>query len=468
MNSRNRLGFLFSFSAIVIGIYCFLANQNSMYNYLGLIPLVYAINMFWFTAELTKKRNYGLTFVFYLSQILIYIRYVITPFSTVFSADFTNWGWGPDPSDETMLLAEILMCLELCFVFLTQYVAIGKFSKNRYVNRIQQTKEWEAYKDEQIGVLCAFALFAGVVVLYVQPERLIMEQYFSYASGKATSKVALEGAIEILAESFKKVFIILALILCKRGYDRKQNKFYIVLASAAILLNMMMNSDSTRIRMIFALLISLYFLNTLFGKISKAVYIICVGICLLAIINVSLVKFSYMIGNSTNPVKAVISLFMSQFQDYFSGPRIVGQMINTSKVYGDSISIQTMINDFTGSIPVISNYVDQTNRINYYFNIYCGTRNQSLIAPMLGIGYSYCFVFPFFFTMLFEYYAIKLDYKMAATNRITYKYLYAYMGFNCAMCMGYSTQIIYGVFLSAFCPLIVLFMINNKIRFKWK
>lgn len=465
---RNRVGFLLSLLAVVTGIYCYIANDNSLYSYLCFIPLTYAVNILWFTDKVTQK-NYGVSFVFYVSQALIFIRYVVTPFSIVFAEGLSSWsGWGPDPSTKEMLIAEILMCIEMCLVFLTQYLAISKFSSKRYIAQLQHVRAYEAEKQERIGVLCIYAIFACVLVLALQPEKLIMEQYFSYSSGKAASKIAMEGAVEILAETFKKVFIILALILCKRGFDKKQSKVYIILAVIAILLNMMMNSGSTRIRMVFALLISLYFLNLLFGKIPKAVYIICGGVCIFAILNVSIVKFGYVIGNSNSPIKMVLSVFLGQFQDYFSGPRLVGQMLNMSKIYGDSIGIKTIINDFAGSVPVLANYVDQTNRINYYFNIYCGVKNQSLIAPMLGIGYCYCFAFPFFFTMIFEYFAIQLDYKMASTNRITYKYLYAYMGFNCAMCMGYSTQIIYGVFLSAFFPLLILFVINNKIRFKLK
>lgn len=468
MDSRNRIGFLLSLSAVASGIYCIIANNNSMYNFLCLIPLVYAINMFWFTAELSRKKNYGVTFVFYASQILIYIRYVVTPFSMVFSDDLTLWGWGPDPSDKDMLFAEILMCLEICFVFFTQYAAIAKFCKKKYTARIQRLKEYEESRHERIGILCVYAVFACALVLYFQPERLIMDQYFSYSSGKATSKVAMNGAVEILAETFKKVFIILALIVCKRGYDKKNNKFFIVLAVVAVLLNMMMNSGSTRIHMVFAMLISLYFLNILFGKIPKVVYVVCGGVCLFAILNVSIVKFAYAIGNSNTPVKTVMAILMGQFQEYFAGPRLVGQMLNVSEIYGDSIGIGTFINDFTGSIPVVSNYVDQTNRINYYFNIYCGIKNQSLIAPMLGIGYCYFYPFPFFLTMFCEFLVIHLDYKMAATNRITYKYLYGYMGFSCAMCMGYNTQTIFAIFMTAFFPLLILFEINNKIRFKWK
>lgn len=468
MKSRNKLGFIMSFSAVVSGLYCYVENNNSMYNYLFLIPLVYALNMFWFTAELTRKKDYGVTFVFYVSQALIFIRYVVTPFSIVYSASFTSWGYGPDPSDKDMLIAEILMCLEICFVFLTQYLAIAKFCQKRYITKIQSRRSFEESKPERIGVLCAYAVFACVLVLYFQPERLIMDQYFSYSSGKATSKVAMEGVIEILAETFKKVFIILALIMCKRGYDKYKNQFFRVLAVLAILVNMMMNSGSTRIHMIFALLISLYFMNILFGKIPKAAYVICGGVCIFAVLNVSIVKFLYAIGDNKNPIRVVMTIFMGQFQDYFAGPRLVGQMLNVSKVYGDSIGIGTFINDFTGSIPFVSNYVDQTNRINYYFCRYCGVENQSLIAPMLGIGYSYCYAFPFFLTMLFEYFVISLDYKMAVTDRITYKYLFGYMGFICAMCMGYNTQIIYACFENTFIPLLILFVINDVVRVKWK
>lgn len=454
-----------SFLAMAIAVYCIVANENHLYEYLYIIPAAYAVGLWIFGFLLQEKTIYKVSLVFYISQALMYIRYVITPFFTVFSAKYTSWGWGPDPTDGEMLCAELLMCLEAWLLLAVQFLAIRRFSKPNYLSKTLLPKN--CIYDESI-LLIVYAIFACGLVLLVQPKLLIMDKYFGYSSTKnLVQAVPLQGLFVILADTFKKVFLIVALTICKKGYDRKKNKLFLVLAVLSVAVNMALNSGSTRIRMVFALILGVYFLNYVFGKIPRVFYVVGGALCLVSFVSVSLVKFSYAINeSSTNPVVSIILVMSGQFQDYFAGPRLVGQMFGVHRVYGDSIGVSTFLNDFLGSVPFVSNFIDQTNRINYLFNIYCGITNQTLIAPVLGIGYCYFPCFPFFFSMIFEYFAIRLDYAMASTNRISYKYLYAYMGYLCAMCMGYSTQNIFAQFANAFVPLWVLFKVNDWLKLK--
>ncbi len=450
--------------SIIVSLYCGIANTDIMYDYIFLIPFAYTIGMIVFIVALNNKRIYGLKLIFYIAHTLIYIRYVVSPFFTVFTSEFTSWGWGPDPSYKQILMAEILMCIEIWFILLVQYVAIVKFSKRKYTNKIQYAKSCNY--EENILLLLIFSIVAFAIVILVQPSLLVMDEYFIYTGEQKLNDVSMQGMFVILADTFKKVFIIISLIICKKGYDKKNNKVFLLLAVIAVAINMALNSGGTRIKMIFALILGAYFLHYIFGKIPKIFYVAGFLLCGISFISVSVVKFSYAIAGSYNPINDVLTIMLGQFQDYFAGPRLVGQMIDLNTIYEESIGISTFFNDFLGSVPILSNYIDQTNRINYYFNIYNHMRNQTLIAPILGIGYCYCPIFPFFFTMIFEYYVIKLDYCMAATNKITYKYLYAYMGYICAMCMGYSTQNIYAEFISTFVPLFIVFKINNTFKIR--
>ncbi len=459
----NLPGILVTLSAVVVALYCGIVNENRLYDYIFLIPLTYGLNILWFSFAVKDRKNYGLQIVFYVSQLLMYFRYVLTPFFTVFSASFTSWGWGIDPSYGEMLIAEILMCVELSLIFFVQFLAIRKYSGQKYMKRIQTANVEN--REERIWILCIYAVIACTLVLFVQPQMLLKEEYFTYSGVQAIKEVPFQGMFVILADTFKKIFIIIILIICKKGYDKRKNYFFVFIAVVALAINMALNSGGTRIHMIFALLIGVYCLNYIFGKIPTAFYVAGGLLCFISFINVSVVKFSYAIVGEAEPIRAVVTVMFGQFQDYFAGPRLVGQMINVKEVYGESIGISTFFNDFFGSVPIVSNYIDQTNRINYFFNMYCNMQNQSLIAPILGIGYCYCPFFPFFFMMIFEYFVIKLDYHVAATNRITYKYLFSYMGFICAMCMGYSTQNLYAQFVSGFLPMYVLFKFNDKVRF---
>jgi hypothetical protein len=342
------------------------------------------------------------------------------------------------------------------------YAAIKKYSRKHF-RRIINNNNYTVY-NERYALLVVYIIVAAVFVLSKQPALLLMDNYFIYTGNSDLNETSMPGMYVILSDTFKKVFLIVALIYCKKKYNKHRNKIYLLLAASSVAFNMALNTGGTRIRMVFALILGVYFLVYVFGKIPKILYIFGAVLCLVSFISVSTVKFSYAIGDSTNLVTAVLTIMSGQFQDYFAGPRLIGQMIEVHKIYGNRISISTFINDFTGSIPIISNSVNQADRINYYFNIYCNMNNQTLIAPVLGIGYCYCPAFPFFFSIIFEYFVIKLDYKMTITNQLTYKYLYAYMGYVCGMCMGYSTQNIYAQFVSAFIPLLVLFKLNNCLQ----
>ena len=128
--------------------------------------------------------------------------------------------------------------------------------------------------------------------------------------------------------------------------------------------------------------------------------------------------------------------------------------------------MESFINDFLGSIPVISSFVDQTDRINIYFNLYHNVPKISLIIPMVGIGYAYFPIFPPIFTVICEWLLISVDYKLEMSKKIEYKYLYLYLGLYLSMCLGFNTQIIFAKFLIPFLPLLILFKINNKICLK--
>ena len=75
-----------SFLAMAIAVYCILANENHLYEYLYIIPAAYAVGLWIFGFLLQEETIYKVSLVFYISQALMYIRYVITPFFTVFSA----------------------------------------------------------------------------------------------------------------------------------------------------------------------------------------------------------------------------------------------------------------------------------------------------------------------------------------------------------------------------------------------
>lgn len=457
-----------SFFSLFTFFYCLYSNSNNLYQYLFIIPLIYSIANITFTVFLIHKETYGLNIIFYIAYVLIFIRYVLTPFFIIFSGKFISWGWGPNPLKGSMLFAEILMSLEIIIIYCTQYFSIKYYSK-RYRNIFNnQAKSFTKNNCDHLLVLSVYALFSGTLVLCFQPSLLSIGSLIKNAITNDptifTGNDNLYGAFTILSDTFKKVIVIILFILLQKSYKKNKGHlyyFHLFWGISIILLSVLLNMGYNRLRIIFALVLGLYFTRYILGKIPLTFYVVLSMGLIIPVILISINKFSYAFSSSTSPVKSVIATMSGQFQDYFSGPRLVGQMIDMKKYGSFNINISTFINDFTGSLPFISNYVNQANRINYYFNIFNGMSNQSLIAPILGIGYVYFPAFPFLFSIIFEHYVIKLDFLMTRSNKISYKYIYAYMGYVCSMCMGYSTQNIYAQFMNAFIPLIILLKLND-------
>lgn len=454
---------LLSCISLVASIYCLLGNSSDMYEYIFLLPLLYSIVSALFFISISSKRTYRLNLIYYFSNAVIFIRYVVTPFFTVYSDGLVSWGWGPDPSPKVMLQAIVLMCFEEVAVFVTLYVAIRHYS--RVVSEGAQHRAVDAY-GEHLGVIGIYGILAFLLVLAVKPSQVLPADLNSdnvqTVATRQAEDTAGSGIFVILGDTSKIVLFCLLLILCKRAYDRWHSGFFVLCAIVVVLVNVYFNISITRMRMIFAVIVGLYFLNLLFRKIPKIVYVLAATICTVGFINISLFKFSYAL-NGTNDVQLMLATMTAQFQDYFAGPRLVGQMINMHSAYHNQIGLSTFVNDFLGSVPFVSNFIDQSDRINLYFNTYNNINNSTLIAPVLGTGFCYFPPFPFFFTMLFEFLAIKFDSLMGSTTRISYRYLYAYMGYCCSMCMGYSTQNIFAVFVSTFIPLLVLLKVNDWI-----
>ncbi|WP_152600585.1 hypothetical protein [Bifidobacterium biavatii] len=355
------------------------------------------------------------------------------------------------------------MSIEEITVFVTLYIAIRHYS--RHTHALPQQRAIDA-RGEHIGIIGLYGVLAFLLTLAVKPVLVLPADVNSdnvqTVATRQAEDTAGSGIFVILGNTSKIVLFCVLLILCKRAYDRWRSGFFIFCAIVVVLVNVYFNISITRIRMIFAAVIGLYFLSLLFKRIPKTAYILAAIICIVGFINISLFKFSYAL-NGTNNIQLMTATMTAQFQDYFAGPRLVGQMIDMHSTYHRQINLSTFFNDFLGSVPFVSNYVDQTNRINYYFNSYNNINNSTLIAPVLGTGYDYFPAFPFFFTIMFEFFVIKFDSLMISTSKISYRYLYAYMGFCCAMCMGYSTQNIFAVFASTFIPLLALLKINDWI-----
>lgn len=441
--------------AFLTFIYIVLNIQDNYYKYLFTLPLSYAVILL-FSIRMFLKPYYSYGPLFYSAQIFIFIRYVLMPLSIVMLPE--TFVQGPDPTVYEMNVAFVLMTYEM----LCGYIVIN----------IATSKHARTLKDSQLNtsilkhkfIVMVIALLS-LIVLIKFPNSIIPSQLFIINEGysKAFFDSGFDGAIVIMSWIFKCLaFFILLSVIKKR--DKNSNFFSNFLISAILLIALIGTFTSTsRWTLIFIGISGMVLIEKLYPKYKFTLRIWVFLTIIISVISISLFKFWWVISGSVNPIRDVIYTMATQLEAYFSGPRLVAQSINIQEVFS-TISIGTFFNDFLGSVPYISNDINQLDRINIYFNLYNFKQVPNLIMPLVGIGYTYFgFVFAPIFTVACQWIVIKLDTLIQNEVNLEYVFIYTYLGLRLSMCMGLNTQSLFSSFFIPTLPLLLILKFNSKI-----
>jgi hypothetical protein len=462
----KKIGVLFiksimSLVVFMISIMTYSLSTGEPYQVVALLPFSYMIINSFYGVQLRKYGRYKGGFIYKTALIVIFVRYVITPLSIVLTGEF--YRPGIFTSKESINLAVLIMIFELISVYLTLYIAQRYYSKKNLI-LIENELKPLSHK----FVLILFLLLAIPIVLIIDPNLLLPTNFLIVNENyeKVQLEMSFDGIYSTLASLIKPIFFLIILSIFREQYDKSSRKIFIYLSFILVILFMGFYTGTKRWEIVFSGIIGLYLMKKIYINTPKIMNILVTIIMVSSFISASLYKFSWAIQNSTSPIKDIFVEMFSMFQDYFGGPRVVANSIEMANKYGESIGLYTFINDFIGSIPVISGFVNQSDRINVYFNMYHNIPGNNLITPMIGIGYSYFIIFPPLFSVICYWLLVKVDYKLAISKSIEYKYLYLYIGLYLSMSMGFNTQIIFSKFLIPFLVLIILFKINDYIYLK--
>src|SRR5699024_6819923 len=248
----------------------------------------------------------------------------------------------------------------------------------------------------------------------------------------------------------------------------KNNLLNFSFAFLTLILFMASFTGTNRWTLIFMGLAGLIIIDRLYPRYKRFLRISSISILTASIISISMSNFYWVLQGSQAPIRDILEHMSTQFQVYFSGPRPVAQSLNI-KEYFPNISITTFLNDFLVSVPYVSNFIDQTDRINYYYNVYNYRKTPTLIMPLVGIGYTYFgFLLAPIFTIAAQLMIIKLDKLSQSEMKIDFVFIYLYLGLRLPMSMGLSTQSLFTSFLIPTIPLFLVCVLNSKIVFSKK
>lgn len=425
--------------ATITFIYVIENNNNIAYTNLFLLPLSYLIiflalpNMI---IKIIKCKSIVLKIIF----VVIWIRYLLMPY---FMVKFNNYsGYGLDPNKLSLDKAIFFMIYELIASMILIYILSKKKDTFKFGNDNQKV---EFLKNKSIVILGIFLCFILRRIVFSDGARVIMN-----------------NLIDTL------IFLLIMSII--RGkYLESKAKFYKAVALIVIFLNIIFSMTTSRWNIIIIIIASLILYKDIFGDLSK--YLIIAGLLIFMIffIKISYEKFSWISVTSDGQLSDLINAMISQIQDYFSGPRTIAQSIEMKELYSNEISFTTMINDYLGSVPIVSNFINQHDRINYYFNwyIFSVENKTTLIIPMISIGYIYFgTILSPILSLFCIWFAIKVENYVMKKNILEFKYIFMKILFMLSLYGGFNTQIIFGNFVSGVLPVYIFLLINKKVIFK--
>ncbi|MGU9380704.1 hypothetical protein ACV3Z3_04180 [Clostridium perfringens] len=467
MKTRNNKYFLKSKWVISVilfgmlsGIICLYINENEEYNLMFLLPICYSILTLIFK-KMYDNPTYKYGLGFWSANIVMFCRYIITPIAVNMTKTYGRIG--PDPSKESFKLAFILMIYELICIFITMRITTYYF-KNK------NNREDYSFFNNKYLIITLF-LILGIIILLPYPGSIIPKNLFLIKTegGQKLSEYTANGTITAISETVKLVMFLYAISILYKIYNKNKSRLIPFVSLIILIMFLGLKTGASRWAIIINAILGTYLLIKLYPKFKKVIIITIVSIVSISFISISIYKFYYILWDSNNKILDVITEMFTMFEDYFSGPRLVGQAIEMKKFYNINISLNTFINGILMPIPFINNLVNPKDIINIYFNAYnFGYIGQQwLILPMVGEGYSFFGIIGTpIYTILCQILVIIFDYKGSYENKYEFKFIFFYASIWCSLSLGFCSQIVFTWLFSSFIVLYVLFKVNSIISIK--
>ncbi|KAF3299904.1 hypothetical protein [Aerococcus urinaeequi] len=471
---------IYMFVSVISTIVLLFFNSSFTYEFLWTLPLFYTIATIIYFGILKKENLNHTNIIFEFSNFFIFIRYVITPFSMTILSNYDGLGYGKNPLEKDINLGLFLMIIELLSIYVVTYIAQKYYTKKykrdlhfyNSTNHMDNKTAINFFKNKSFILI--FMILSTIIILIWNPTSLLPQigELIQQDSGSGSIELnsnpdnIFSSFVLILTNMYRVTLFLLILSSLKKLYDRNEKIIYVIIAWIVVLYYLSIIISTSRWTLLFNIIIIFSIISKLFPKTPKIFYLVLIMLGVFGLLLISINKYSWEIRNSDNPFNDIILVLFGQFQEYFSGPRPVAQSIEMSRVFKNDINIFTFVNDYLGSVPGLASLINQSDRINVYFNKFLNVGNVTHIIPMVGIGYTYLPFFPTIFTMVFEWFLVKFDYLFTFNRNFELKFLYGYIGLFFAMTIGFNSQIIWGNFVSIFLPLWIVYIVNKKIRFK--
>ncbi|RRT93465.1 hypothetical protein [Empedobacter falsenii] len=421
------------------------------FSYVFLVPVVFIFTLFLETKFFKKY-----TLMLYILLVLSLVKYYIIPLLIIFSNNIK--AVGPLPSLYNFKYAILITIIEILTLYIVKYLFFKKNTKNNINNTFKYVRHYTKNNNLKFLIIALLLLF---FFLFNQslllPKNIFAERdYYEDGGVKSSLSIVVKWIIVIAFPIF--------VIFIKQYF--KTTGYYLNLLF--FLLFGYLQLGTSRWTILFYTIIAFAFLLKVYGNKVKKVIFPVSGLLLFVMLSISIYKFSWAVNDSSNKYIDIVIVMSEQLQSYFSGPTLIAQSLEIENNY--KIGISTLINDFAGSIPLVSSSVDQGNRINYIFNEYIFGANtiiQTQIMPMSGIGYVYFGLLgSTIFVFIYTYIGLKLENLANQSKDIINFWILTYMAIWCIASIIFSSQLIWGNIIANYAILLGANFIINQFNLK--
>lgn len=395
---------------------------------------------------------------YYLFFAVCLIKYFLMPLSLSLSQNFVTIG--PQVKDSSFVMALVLIVYEMiCLIFLRVLFLRKYLSKNIQRNYFGDTGI--SIGGKKVLLIFISVVLLGVILSFIPNFSIIPKNLFVLEADFEEQDT--KASMGIIVVWWKYLFFISSFSFLYYIYKKSSNIIYYYLSVLLIFLFVGLITGTSRWAILFFLLLSLYLCSKMYGSRIRKIVIPISLVCLVTIISITFYKFSWAFQYSENICIDFFQVMLGQLQSYFSGPTLVAQAIEMAQnpVFVHKITFSTFMNDILGSIPSVAGNVDQTDRINYYFNRYLFdwySDNTSQIIPMVAVGALYFnILLSPVFTVLFTWIGFVFEFKGLSDNRIYYKFLCLYASFWCVLAICFCPQIVWGNLIGFVFPIFIIY-----------
>ncbi len=297
---------------------------------------------------------------------------------------------------------------------------------------------------------------------YFKPEKLLL------FSDEFVEQEKDSNIINIVAVTFKTIIMGILINTFIIKYQKTKKNKYILYSYFTMLLYTLLSTGYNRLNMIIPLVIFVLITDKVFKWKGRILLIGASVILVTSITAVTVSKFNYKYDNNSD-FSYVLTESVGDIQEYTSNIRPIALGIDAIKYYKQEIGIKTLFNDFFGSLPMISHYINQNNRLNNYYNLYVLQGiNTSQIVPMVVSSVAYfSMALPTVMTIVIMIIVMYLEGKSyrKTYNNYLEMYMKIFLVFQLAFCcLNGNVQMIVGKVIVKYVPVMILLWLNKKSR----